>query len=52
MIIIYDRNDNTIVMYDRNGSGQYYKTIIQASVDIAKTVNYDHKIGCKLKYTL
>jgi hypothetical protein len=27
MIIIYNRNDSTIVIYDHNESGQYYKTI-------------------------
>jgi len=29
-IVIYDRNDSiTIVIYNRNDSGQYYKTIFQ-----------------------
>ncbi len=27
MIVIYDRNDSTIIIYYLNDSGQYYKTI-------------------------
>jgi hypothetical protein len=27
MIVIYDHNDSTIVIYDCNDSGQYYETI-------------------------
>ncbi len=26
-IVIYDRNDSVIVIFNRNDSGQYYKTI-------------------------
>ncbi len=26
-ILIYDRNESTMVIYNRNDSGQYYKTI-------------------------
>jgi hypothetical protein len=41
MIIIYDRNDN----------GQHYKTMIVANLALARSVNYDHKVCCKLKHT-
>ncbi len=51
-IVIYDCNDSTIVIYDRNGSGKYYKTInndhrviiydpIRAK---ARIINYDTSI--------
>ncbi len=26
-IVIYDRNDSTIIIYNHNYSGQYYKTL-------------------------
>ncbi len=36
MIVIYDRNDCTIVIYHRNDSGQYYKTTITAKARLSK----------------
>jgi hypothetical protein len=48
MIIIYDHYDN----------GLYYKTTIAANLTkivanlpLARSVNYDHKVHCKLKHT-
>jgi hypothetical protein len=48
----------TIVIYDRNDNGLYYKTMIVANLTmivanlaLAKSVNYDHKVCCKLKRT-
>jgi hypothetical protein len=44
MIVIYDHNDSMIVIYDRNGSGLYYKTTIVA--------RYELKLRSKLKHNL
>jgi hypothetical protein len=44
MIVIYDRNDSTIVIYDPNESGLYYKTTIIA--------RYELKLCSKLKHNL
>ncbi len=48
----------TIVIYDRIDNGLYYKTTIitnlttiVASLALARSVNYDHKVCCKLKHT-
>jgi len=48
-----------IVIYDRNDSGLYYKTMIVTNLALARSVNYDHMIvtddrkECyKLKLTL
>jgi hypothetical protein len=41
----------TIVIYDRNDNGLYYKTTIIANLALARSVNYDLKVFCKLKYT-
>jgi hypothetical protein len=48
MIVIYDRNDNSL----------YYKTTIIANLTaivanlaLARSINYDHKVCCKLKHT-
>ncbi len=48
----------TIVIYDRNDNGLYYKTTIVANLTtiianlaLARSVNYDHKLRCKLKHT-
>ncbi len=49
MIVNYDQNDSTIVIYNRNDSGQYYKTTITAQ---ARIVNYDGKLRSKLKHNL
>jgi hypothetical protein len=37
-----------IVIYDRNNSGQCYKTMILANLAFATSVNYDPKVRCKL----
>ncbi len=42
----------TIVIYDCNDTGMYYKTIILASLALVRSINYDCKVGCKLKRTL
>ncbi len=41
-----------IVIYDHNGSIQYYETMILANRALARSVNYDHKVRWKLKHTL
>jgi hypothetical protein len=41
----------TFVIYDRNDNGLYYKTMIVANLALARSVNYDHKVRCKLKHT-
>jgi hypothetical protein len=47
-----------IIIYNRNDNGLYYKTtiianltMIIANLALAKSVNYDHKLCCKLKHT-
>ncbi len=52
MIAIYDHNGNTIVIYSRNDSDQYYKTMSLADLSLARGVNYDLKVCYKLKHTL
>jgi len=42
----------TIVICDRNDSGLWYKTTLLENLALAESVNYDHKVGCKLKRTL
>jgi hypothetical protein len=39
------------VISDRNYSHLYYKTMILANLVLAMSVNYDHKVCCKLKCT-
>ncbi len=55
----------TIVIYNRNDNGLYYKTMIVANLAtivanlttivanlaLARSVNYDRKVCCKLKRT-
>ncbi len=41
----------TIIIYDRNDNGLYYKTTIVANLALARSVNYDCKVRCKLKRT-
>ncbi len=41
----------TIVIYDHNDNGLYYKTMIIANLALARSVNYDGKVHCKLKRT-
>jgi hypothetical protein len=43
-IVIYNRNDSTIVIYDCSDSGKYYKTMILAILALSRSVNYDRKI--------
>ncbi len=43
-IIIYNRNDITIVIYDLNYSGLYYKTTIVTNLALARSINYDRRI--------
>ncbi len=47
-----------IVIYDCNDNGLFYKTtivanltIIVANLALARSINYDHKVCCKLKRT-
>ncbi len=40
-----------IVIYDHNDSGLYYETVILANLALARSVNYDPKVCCKLKCT-
>jgi len=47
-----DCSDSTIVIYDRNDSDLYYKTIVIYALVLARIVNYDHKVRCKLKCNL
>jgi hypothetical protein len=51
-IIIYDRNDSMIVIYNHNDSGQYYKNMILANFAFARSITCDRKVCCKLKRTL
>ncbi len=46
-----------IVIYDGNDNGLYHKTTIvanltmtEANLALARSVNYDHKVCCKLKH--
>ncbi len=32
----------TIIIYNHNDSGLYYKTMIQANLPIARSINYNH----------
>jgi hypothetical protein len=41
----------TIVIYNRNDNGLFYKTTILANLALARSVNYDRKVCCKLKHT-
>jgi hypothetical protein len=41
----------TIIIYDCNDNGLYYKTTIVANLAIGRRVNYDCKVRCKLKHT-
>ncbi len=48
----------TVIVYDCNDNGLYYKTtiivnltMIVANLALARSVNYDHKVCCKLKHT-
>ncbi len=49
---IYNRNDIMIAIYEHNDSGQYYETMILPNLALARSVNYDCKVCCKLKGTL
>ncbi len=47
-----------IVIYNRNDNGLYYKTMIVANLTmivanlaLARSINYDFKVCCKLKHT-
>jgi hypothetical protein len=40
------------VIYDRNDSGQYFKTMIIANLVLARSVNDDRKVCCKLMRNL
>ncbi len=47
-----------IVIYNRNENGLYYNTTIVANLTmiianlaLARSINYDHKVCCKLKHT-
>jgi len=51
-IVIYDRNDTIIIIYNYNDSGQYYKTVSLANLSLKRSINYDYKVCCKLKHTL
>jgi hypothetical protein len=39
----------TIVIYDHNDNGLYYKTTILANLALAKSVNYDHKVTLQIE---
>jgi hypothetical protein len=41
----------TIIIYNRNDNDLYYKTMIVANLSLARSVNYDCKVRCKLKRT-
>ncbi len=43
-VIMYSRNDSTIIIYDRKYSDQYYKTKILASLALARSINYVCKV--------
>jgi hypothetical protein len=42
----------TMLIYNHNDNGHFYKTMIPAIIALARSVNYDHKVRCKLKQTL
>ncbi len=41
----------TIVINDHNDNGLYYETTIVANLVLARSVNYNHKVCCKLNHT-
>ncbi len=41
----------TIVIYAHKDNGLYYKIMIVANLALARSVNYDRKVRCKLKRT-
>ncbi len=41
----------TIEIYDHNDSDMYYKTMILTNLALARSVNYDRKVCCKLNRT-
>ncbi len=49
-IVIYGRNDSSIVIDYRNGSGQYYKNIMILAK--ARIVNYDYSVINKWRHNL
>jgi hypothetical protein len=51
-IVIYDRNESTIKIYNCNDSGQYYKTINYNPKALARIVNYDSSIVNKWWHNL
>ncbi len=40
-----------IVIYNHNDNGLYCKTVILANLALARSVNYDCKVCCKLNCT-
>ncbi len=50
--VVYDCNDSTVAIYNRNDSGQYYKTMILANLALGKSVNYYCNVCCKMKHNL
>jgi hypothetical protein len=52
MIVIYDRNESTIVINNHNDNDLYYKTTIKANLALVRSVNYDHKVRSKLERNL
>jgi len=42
-IVIYDRNDITIVIYDCNGTGHYYQTMFIANCVLNKLVHSHYR---------
>ncbi len=40
-----------IVIYDHNDNGLYHKTTIVANLALARNINYDCKVRCKLERT-
>ncbi len=54
-IVIYDRKDSTIVIYNCNDNDLCYKTTIVTNLALARIFNYDNKIvrnatNCGLNY--
>jgi hypothetical protein len=41
----------TIAIYNSNDNGLYYKTMIVANLVLARSINYNCKVRCKLKHT-
>ncbi len=52
MAVINNHNETVNIIFDHNDSDQYYETMILVTLAIARSVNYYHRVRCKLERTL